>query len=214
MKFLAWHMGLGDAIAFAELAVNLADGEPMMVLCWRKNEVSVRSLFVNHPNIGTVVVDSDAEVVQMGTLDNAINIGHYSGIPRNYGEDLIEWVYRTAGVVHEFRFDQGVVAKACERMGQILISTQFPWPLIHDDKERGFVIREQVPDYWKSLHDEGSILRWRDTIQAAPEIHCIDSALLHLVEQLQPTGKLFYHKYARPGSENYRTLRHNWTVLE
>lgn len=51
MKFLAWHLGLGDAIAFADLAVRIADGGPMLVPCYAHNVVSVKSLFVNHPNV-------------------------------------------------------------------------------------------------------------------------------------------------------------------
>lgn len=215
MKFLAWHLGLGDAIAFADLAVRLADGEPMLVPCYTHNVMSVRSLFVDHPNIG--ICDPMDPVIVKFCIEkkDIINLGHYSGIKRKKGEDMVEWVYRTAGLrVEDRTFD--VVNMACMAVDQIPFG-DFSH-LSHDDPERGFVIREdqRTPPMNTMMveRSDASIFRYAHAVGIARSIDCIDSSFLHLVEQLQPTGKLFYHKYARPHSESYRTLRHNWTVIE
>lgn len=217
MKFLAWHLGLGDAIAFADLAVRIADGGPMLVPCYAHNVVSVKSLFVNHPNIG-ICDPMDPVIVKFGIeKKDIVNLGHYSGVHRKEGEDMVEWVYRTAGMDPTTRFDSDVVANAAKSVDQHYICAHCS--LRHEDAKRGFVIdrnrfRGSDLNQVDVMNDGTSILRFAKFIKNAPMIDCIDSSFLHLVEQLWPTGKLFYHKYARPHSESYRTLRHNWTVIE
>lgn len=226
MRFLAWHCGLGDSIAFAELAVVIANGEELTVPCWATNEVSVNSIFIHYPNIQVRVVESDYEVQTLARDPNAIRIGHYSGIPRKEGEDMVEWVYRTAGMDPATRFDNREVADAAY---SYCVINYVPSPtgtvLIHEDIDRGFRIdRRRIPNQVRtpfvwSVNDPRmqdptrSILGWASAIMGSSEIHCIDSSFLHLVEQLQPTGKLFYHKYARVGSLDYH-FRHKWKVLQ
>lgn len=217
MRFLAWHLGLGDAIAFADLAVRIADGEPLLVPVLFHNEDSVESLFIDHPNINFGFFDSGASFDKFvqDTDYELIRLGHYSGIPRTECEDMIEWIYRTAGINPVTRWEDDVVFKASKSVRRRTIGTALSW--YHEDTDRGFVIdRSRVPGgCHQSFGNNGeSILRYVWLIRSALRIDCIDSAFLHLVEQLQPTGKLFYHKYARPNSEAYRTLRHQWTVLE
>ena len=225
MKYLQWHMGLGDAIAFADLAVRIADGSPMVVPCYDKNAVSVQSIFVNNPNIIVTPIDGNLDVAADFEM---VRLGCYSGMPRNEGEDMIEWVYRTAGRDHRERFDDGVVMKASAewphgQLTDVQVKPQTPehYHFIHKDDERGFSIdpRKNGPAWWEGIckpkyHPSVSILAWCQLLVDAKYVHCIDSAFLHLAEQLRPRGELFYHKYARPGSESYNTLRHKWTVLE
>lgn len=217
MRFLAWHMGLGDAIAFAQLAVDLSGGERLVVPCWERNEISVRCLFAAHPNIHVFVITPEEEK-EMALTTDAIRIGCYSEMQRLAGEDSIEWVYRTAGKDLSTRFDGKIVEKACRDTIQ-LERPHHRHSLIHDDAKRGFFIDRKYTSYpdiviEDSAHQQCPITSWMNLILTQPEIHCIDSSVLHLVEQLEPEGKLFYHKYARPGSESYNTLRHNWTILE
>ena len=201
MKFLAWHLGLGDAIACADLAVRLADGEQMFVPCYAHNEVSVRSIFVNHPNIG-ICDPLDPVIVKFGIeRKDIIDLGSYSGIPRKEGEDMVEWMYRTAGMDPATRFDSQMVAKAAHGYGTYFVTGHAI--LVHQDNDRGFVTdRKYIPVgnvVGVNSAAGKSILAWWKSIETAAEIHCIDSSVLHLVEQLQPTGKLFYHKYATTG---------------
>lgn len=213
MRFLAWHMGMGDAIAFAELAVVIANGEDLIVPCWERNALSVESIFVHYPNIEVRVVESDHEVQTLARDPNAIRLGHYSRIHRKEGEDSIQWIYRTAGEDVAQRFERKVIPLACAEVYQPDNPERLP--VIHEDKARGFPLDRDTlkPGRHIRVRDEGtSILSWAKSLTKAYEVHCIDSAILHLCEQLETPADLFYHKYARVGSLDYH-FRHKWTVL-
>lgn len=216
MKLIQSHLGNGDLLAFADLIVRLADGERAMLTCWEENMVNAKSIFINHPNIEPFPAQ-DIALIDQAYQPEWIKLGHYSGVPRLEGEDMIEFVYRTAGRDHRERFENEVVRKATEKVGWHYAPSWTKLILVHDDESRSFKID---PSHFPSgnvllANDFGlSILAYWRAIEMAAEIHCIDSAFLHLAEQLQPQGKLFYHAYARPSSESYNTLRHPWVVLE
>ena len=228
MRLIIPHLGLGDLIAFADLITKLAGGKHAVVPCWEHNEISAKSIFVNHKNIHVVPMTSTMELDQLANeTPFRIGMGHYSDCPRMDGEDMIEWVYRSVNMDPAERFEDGVVEKAAERVAQrdieaVLNHTKASMHFVHNDRNRGFIIdpRKHGPAWWEGpylpVNDGRSILSYCDLMKELPFIHCIDSAFLHLAEQLplQDHQQLFYHKYARPGSEGYNTLRHPWKVLE
>lgn len=223
MKLIMSHLGLGDHIAFADLIVRLADGKDAALPCWQHNEVSVKSIFVNHPNIKVVPILTDLDTDQLADdCDEHVLLGYYSNMPREEGEDSIQWVYRTAGMDPSVRFENDVVRKATDKEGQITKSgVSMPsglYSFVHRDMERGFDMDHSLIPIKNRLYPYPStgapILAWATILSEANEVHVIDSAFLHLSEQLNPRGKLVYHKYARPNSESYKTLRHPWTVLQ
>lgn len=230
MKFLAWHMGLGDAIAFADLAVRIADGDKLIIPCWEHNEMSVRSIFVNHPNIEVLStkrdIGDDQVHVEMSQGADVYRLGHHSYVPRRFDEDMIQWIYRTAGRDPRERFENEVVRKAAAKwphgqLTDVQVRPQMsPYYFVHEDPYRGFIIdiNKDGTRWWGGIcrptyHRHASILAWCGLLENAKYVQVIDSAFLHLTEQLNPKGKLFYHHYARPNSENYRTLRHHWNII-
>ena len=98
--------------------------------------------------------------------------------------------------------------------------------LCHEDIPRGYRIdpvrlsAEGRPVFYVSPPAIGlarPIAEWVPLISNAAEVHCIDSAVMHLAESLPARGKLFYHKYARPAgqySAEVVTRRKEWTVIE
>lgn len=218
MKHLNWHLGLGDSIICSGMAVELAKihGE-LEVPAKTENMRSVQSFFHHHPEI---------HVVQAGfTPNDSINIGHYLGIPHLQGESFDEWMYRTAGVPFEKRWDACPIEKAAEEYHRKDMKQfeQAPVVFIHDDLERDFKIdwdRIQFPDQFvpvspKPTPDRASILWFYDFLLIAKQIHVIDSCFLHLVESLPVQADLFLHRYAR---KEHMTpldepkLRKNWTI--
>ena len=53
------------------------------------------------------------------------------------------------------------------------------------------------------------LLFYRRLIAGAAEVHCINSSVIHLVDSLDLTARLFYHDVRL---RNFQ-LRHNWTVV-
>ena len=73
-----------------------------------------------------------------------------------------------------------------------------PFILIHEDIERGFVIRHKLlPEGIRRVYvlPYSLIFHYIGLIFHAEEIHCIDSSFINLVNVLDI--EVFYHKYAR-----------------
>lgn len=211
MKTLLWHLGLGDAIICAPIAVKLAqEYGGLRVPCYRHNEVSVRGFFINHPEIEVYTTDSD-----IGPTGEYIPLGFYAESVMQ--QPFNTWFYKQLGLDYEETVKQYCpLQKAAEKIEQIkALKTYGPYLLVHDDAKRGFDI---MPEFLRPdlpairVTPFGSILEYAELLKNAAEIHCIDSSFIHLADRLESTGKLYYHKYARPGSQPIHHLKH-WTTL-
>jgi hypothetical protein len=211
MIFVAWHLGLGDAIACAAIVAKLAQsGDNITVPSWERNIKSVESLFVNYPNVKVEKVKPE----DIGTrfFYEKIRFGVYNKkLPQLPDEDFVQWFYRQAGM------DISEKEKYCpiKEATEIYKNDNAVYKFIHRDKERGFLINEvDLKAYYPnaSLASTTSILKHSYPLMNAQEIHCIDSSFLHLAEALNVTGKKFYHKYARPNSTDFKYLK-GWEVI-
>jgi hypothetical protein len=93
---------------------------------------------------------------------------------------------------------------------------QFHLPLedfafVHDNNSRGMNICDT--DIGEKLSiirltiDRPGMLSYRDVIENATEVYCIDGSCYHLVESLEPKGKRFLHRYARW----FKPVRWRWS---
>lgn len=224
MIFVAWHLGLGDAIACAAIVAKIAQsGEEVTIPCYVRNEVSVKSFFANYPNVKIDLVhDNTNKYYSFDKSVTSILLGHYNlDIPQLPDEDFVQWFYRQAGM------DISEKEKYCPIKEA---SKSFPYErtnkedliFIHSDIIRGFEI--SLPEYLRGDNtgyrytkpiciNSESILRYSGHLTQSSEIHCIDSSFLHLAEALNVKGKKFYHKYARPNSTDFKYLK-GWEVIE
>lgn len=191
--YINWHLGLGDAIICAPIAVKYASMyEKVYVPAYDHNTESVKSFFVNYPNI---------EVVPhyLKVRAKVLNLGAYNkDLPLLPGESFDEWFYRVAGMEIEDkkRFNPFSVLS-----GKPTLENWMNYAFVHDDESRGFKInRNHITDGLSIFFPEnkgGSVLSFSARIRYASEIHCIDSSFLHLCDALPTTGKLYWHQYAR-----------------
>lgn len=209
MKVL-FNLGLGDAIAVAPIIAKLAqENESVLLPCWKHNLVSVESFFIDHPNIAVVPFDTESEMLRWG-FDAEIRLGFYGTSDKDPGEDFVQRFYRQAHFDMSEKEKYCPILKASKKYNQYDFGNDFNF--IHDDYIRGFSINNF--NGIKPFNDSQSILRHTNNLFKAKEIHCIDSSFLHLAEAVPTTGKLFYHKYARPNSTDYKYLKKEWTVIE
>lgn len=232
MKTLLCCLGLGDAIALSGAAVALADTYghvrfPCLARYWN----SVQSIFINNPEVEVMVVPNMDAVVKMREHKGSIR-AYEDEIPRDidfFQMDHYRWIYeKLLFLPYDFRWNQCPIKLASRRVSQACFRDIEQYRFIHDDPERGFRIRMQdikplarttvdAIDRWHRPHDLAmSILRYVDMIEYAAEVHVIDSAFFHLTESIQPKGKLFLHRYARPYYpvwNDYET-RHAWEIVE
>lgn len=213
---VAWHLGLGDAIICSPIIIKLLEKEDNIIVpCWEHNYISVSSIFMHHPNVKVEIVESDRYFKKYD-----FKLGIYSKDARRESEVFIDWFYRQAGMSNVDRIEYCPIKKASESTEQrVNPYTVHDYIFLHQAFDRGYKInlsklnKNNLPiKMWAEHHDKG-ILSHADIIINAKEIHCIDSSFLHLVEALPTKGKLFYHKYARPNSENYKFLK-AWDTIE
>lgn len=107
-----------------------------------------------------------------------------------------------------------------------------PYIFMHEDEERGYLIdrkriKSKLPIVKVKYDPNVSVLAYRELIENAAEIHCIDSSIFHLVNALlwpnkhisdvkgKTNGipKLFYHWYARPYSPQFN-MHPEWNKLK
>lgn len=236
MRTLIAHLGLGDAILLSGAAVVLAkryDG--LRFPSYEHNLISVRAIFVNHPEIEVFPVayppGSIRGVPPLECFDvkgDVIKCGYYHTWRNRSDISFPELFYQQLDVPYVDRWDSCPVKAAAFHYRHTQLSDKFtgggePLSFVHDDPSRGYKITKLL-DQWIDAYDheysyehsDPNILNYSYIIESAEQIHCIDSSFYHLIDSLEPTGKLFLHRYAKyyiPGWCDYPT-RQQWTIVE
>ena len=93
---------------------------------------------------------------------------------------------------------------------------------MHEDASRDFTIDRNLigtdlPIVTPDSESSFLLTNYAAVIENATEVHCIESSFSALVESLNPQGKKFAHRYARPEAKNdYRyeyTYKSEWSVF-
>jgi len=230
------HLGVGDGIIQSGLAIALLERyETLAFPAYEQYVPTFRSIFAAEPRITVFGVPrikgEDYGSPRDATYNNAIEaaglhsaekikLGVYSG--RGIAWDFTKSFYEHAAVDYSMRWRACPIAQAAQSVPQLSIQSLNGQRRIflHDDHERGFIIRRQyalagqiispVPDFAQS------ILRYARYLVDCDEIHCIDSAFFWLADHLPTKAHLFLHRYPRwqrPWNFRYETFRH-WNHVD
>jgi hypothetical protein len=237
MKTLISHVGLGDSILLSGAAVELAKRHgKLRVPAYAQYLESVKSFYVNHPEIEVYSVDNPEgshwgcpPVTCFEVIGEPIYCGLYANAIGAKSASFPEWFYRQLGVDYSHRWDSCPIQNAWEKSGPIVLKTNEVF--VHDDAERGFNITKGIPEgvffrpmnpifkiksgsFASSLSALG-ILQYSFAIAQAAEVHVIDSCFYHLAESLDTFGQLFLHRYARSYSSpwNDYPTRKKWNIV-
>lgn len=207
---IALHLGLGDAIACAPIVAKYAQQEKVIISSYAHNMVSVKSFFAG---LNVEVVDEKEFSIEKAD----IKLGYYRDNNKDKYSNFIEWLYAQAEMDLSERELYCPIRKMNFKYTR-LYETPPNYIFVHHDVNRKFIVNENVflnNSAIVPMYDDESIINNASILYFAKEIHCIDSAFLHLAEALPTTGQLFYHKYARPHSEDYtKTFIKNWKTIE
>jgi hypothetical protein len=235
------HIGLGDSIVQAPLAIAISERDgPVAFPAYKTYMASVESFFVHHPLV-TVYQIPDyqkrpdwpwggapekvfAASIAAAGMNGAtpIRAGIYKG---RLMEDFSKTFYRDTNVPYSVRFEKCPIKEAAKLVKQV--EPVFPNErkiFLHDDPSRNFRIKRLIPTgemtFRPNPHESHlSCLRYADVIRAAKEIHVIDSGFFWLVNALlvgEPiTAQLFFHCYPRwPHHKGFRyETRLPWQYL-
>jgi hypothetical protein len=218
LSFWRTSTGIGDVIALAAAAVILAERNGGILLPVKLEYLaSIKSIFVNHPEVEFI----DAGLFCKNPTPNNLFISKTDLWLRDTGIDQYQRIYQHFGIPYSERWDSSPVLKACEKVEQIPVPDVGPYKFMHDDQDRGYRIdlakvQDGTPIYVPKVVEGRSILAYKDLLENATKIHVIDSSFYHLTEQLNPRGRLFFHRYARGNYQamnNDYEMRHAWEIL-
>lgn len=237
--FLAWHLGLGDAIAFSNLAIEMANRFDKLILpVWERNYFAIREIFEDRNDVMLMPFSTHEDYSYFIKLwterKRAILLGNYSHdeVPkyhRSPGQqfllDPIHWIYQTVpsqlAVNVAQRWNTHQIQERVDTGDLDFMDVpSVPYIFVHEDVDRGFRIRpDALPDAYFRVHptsDGHSILKWAQILIHAEEIHVIDSSFFHLAEALSvKASRVVLHRYAREVSEGlgeYHNTRQPWII--
>lgn len=211
--FILGHLGLGDHIICNGLVRVLVERHGGIIIpCYPHNLQAVTFMFRDDPRIEVVEAQNSTHAAGMAVAhENFLPLGDYRGG---------KWDRR--------RFDQEFYSQANvdfnHRWNSFRVDHDFKYEiennfvLMHDDKERGFVIDHnkihitaRPPQYFCKQYPFFDHL---EKIVKAEEIHVINSSFLCLIDSLANVeGQyLILHEYARPNGER-PTLKRDWKIL-
>lgn len=214
MIYLDWNLGLGDAIICNGLVRELLKRHPAITLpALDRCGASVAHMFSDLPGVKVISQDElwRVRISKPGWADDehTLNIsntrmgGHAGIFDRQF--------YEFAGVPFDCRWSSFYApsrGNAVNVEGRFILESS-------DTSVGNLTLDYQAPagSAVVKVAESGTpiITDWIPAIAEAEEIHCVDSAFLHLVESVPTRGKLFFHGYAR-GGHNI-SLRKPWTVL-
>lgn len=213
--FVRWHLGLGDAIICNGLVRTLAgDRESIRLTAKPHNIASVRAMFADLPAVSVAVGDDEqsnrlaAECKWIGW--DILALGMFA--PRFDRQRWAQSFYEQAGVPLADRWERFKVGD----WGEQLAIVDQPYSIAHDggSQNTAFISERYLRKVSCHVTDavKGPLWQWRDWLQGAAEVHCIDSSVACLVDHLPENGqRLVLHKYARDSV--LPDYRRKWKVL-
>jgi hypothetical protein len=193
------RLGLGDSITLAGAMVELArQYEGARVPAVPRYMESVRSFYVDHPEIEVYPVEGEPPLEAFEVVGKALRIGHYGARVEGI-MTTPEFNYAQLGIPYRHRWDSCPIEKAAQKVEQLeWINRGGDMVFLHDDPTRGLIITRGRPrDCYRPVDCGGSILRYCTLISHAREVHVIDSSFLHLTESIETCGALYLHGYAK-----------------
>lgn len=205
------HLGLGDHIICNGMVYGIIekyDVEQLYLMVRSNNLPTVNNMYEDCDIVIPVSLPyENYHQEQKFIAEYRTDIPHldimYTGDPKTYFD--LEF-YTMAGVDFQDRWDKFKMPKdntaSIELYKQIIKDTEYC--LIHCEGSEGkydLNIDTNLPKVYIDPKLSRSALDWADIIKNAKEIHCIDSAIIHLVDSLELSAeKLYYHEVVgRPG---------------
>lgn len=198
---------MGDALICNGLVRTLIDrGHQLIIPCWTRNEPSVKAMFHDLIENGSVeVIGSLDPDLTFANWEPQIKLGQY-GVdfdPKRWDESF----YRQANVPFSRKWDAFSLGRGYDR---ISIPPEITHRFVHDDEDRGFNIPLEGTRPTKNC----PILFWAIQLPCFAEIHCINSCFAILADLIDAPGQKFLHRYARPDGGALPVFGREWTILD
>lgn len=208
--FIAWHLGLGDALICNGLVRAIADGRQIVVPAKIPNVASVRFMFSDLPNVRVEAIPNEQAVRSASQGCEFLGLGLWSN---RKSVPAIGWdrqFYEDAQVPFECRWERFHTPPS-----PVLSAPLQPFAFVHDQPEQGRRITRDLPKIpvYEPLRPP-HIFYHVTALFNALEIHVVNSCFLNLAESVPTPNaqRLVLHNYARTDC-GPPTLRKAWEIL-
>ena len=220
MIYLYHHLGLGDHIICNGLVRTLAENMNVKLLCKSSNYNNVFSMYKDQETIDVVPVSSDEEAATICSKNTCLRSGSAVG-GRIYSDaHWDEGFYKDLDIPFDNSWTKFYCYRDEEKEGLAFneLTENKKYIFVHstDSKQIDRVDWTKIRTDYKIVkpHKDHSLLDHCKIIEQAEEIHCINSAFIHLVDRLNiNTKKLFYHRNFKPNMHSTFTLQKNWKII-
>lgn len=227
--YIHHHLGLGDHLVCFSIVKYYAQKLDQVYLFVKHHNISsVKSLYKGLPNVTPIPVKNDFEVDSFCSLNKVecFKIGHRS-LPyyRSLGLTWAEAFYKQCNIPYSKRWEDFSIKRdlECEEeMFGFKNPNKEKYALIHSVSSTGVdsIDYTQINPSLKQIQvtkeklGSQSIFDYIKLIFEADEIHCVDSAFIHLVDSFKLKNKLFYHKYFKvKDNSKIIPLQNNWIII-
>lgn len=219
--YLHTHLGLGDHLITNGLIRYFTIRKRKVFLFVKHQNVrNVEFMYSDIQNLVIIPVNDDNEV-RLHTK-YALRIGHENLLKmmKQYDCSWDESFYLQLGLKFQLRWDLFHVPRdfyAENVLYQKLNPDNRKFVLIHNIDSQGvdrinysFVKSELLIIF---VTYSNTIFDYCSLIENAEEIHCIDSAFIHLVDSIENRAKLFFHYKYKTRTTSLPTFRSNWNLI-
>jgi len=218
------HLGLGDHIICNGLINQLSELLPKIYLPVKTNYLDmIKFLFkeINNINFFEVSDKNSDEDVKKYASDHNLKILRI-GFEKVRNNPFNKWFYEQMEMPYSYSFekfylpnDDGMSQKLKNHLINYYDVNVDRFALVHNeshDKTYNLQISNDIDKVFVNKETDlyNNLFFYKNLIETAEEIHCINSSFLHLVDRVPTNAKLFYHHIRKSNFE----LSDNWKKVE
>jgi len=213
------HLGLGDHIICNGLVNEMSRHKNIYLICKMQYYKNIRYLYRENNNVKVIPltkvmtrsIKSEKKISKLLSFFLFTKI-NYIGFQQEEGDYFDELFYKQANIDFKYRYMSFYVPNDSENMINIPNSK---FRLIHKESSLGNynlnIESDDLINIFVSKELGKNIFSYIDLIKSAQEIHCVDSAFIHLVDSLKLSNSLYFHDVRK---DKYKfNFNNKWKII-
>lgn len=207
------HLGLGDHFVCNGLVNYLSRKQSIHLICKQHNTPTVSSLYNENHNVNVVPISGNNELLESFQYSKKhkipiLHVGFDKCDPNNWDKSFYQQL--NIDFIERYRF-----FKLPRQLPPQITVPNKPFIFVHNTSSDGqfnLNISSELNRFIATKQDGNNLLSYIQIIQAAEEIHCINSSLFHLIDSLPcTTNKMYYHN-VRSHPCNFQ-VSYKWEII-
>jgi hypothetical protein len=217
------HLGLGDHIICNGLVREISRDIKIKLFVKQQNIINMQIMYSDNRNISIVPVIDDYEARVLCNSNNCLRIGFCTGAPLISNIPWDQMFYIHGNVPFDYSWSRFYYPKNIEKENNTynkIINNSTDYAFVHSTGSDGndcidYSVIDPKLTIVKS-DQKINLFSYIKILENASEIHCINSAFIHLIDRLDNINsrtKLFYHKNFKLKPFSNFTLKKHWTII-